>query len=194
MRAPCRGLPMTARSRSQAIAACTGASSSILTVDASRRHQWPVQSDGEGPSFGAGALYDVRGGQMTRTCQGRSVCCLYFKSSARYFCARCSISPESDGLERNRSWVTKQAALGAAIDGRAKLETVIRDEHRSQRRSVQSHRRRVLRSRLAGEQSAMPRNEDLAQSREVYPSATSIFSALSGRRQLVFRYRCYIWR
>lgn len=153
-------------SRSQAIAACTGASSSILTVDASRWHQWPVQSDGEGPSFGAaGALYGVRVGQMTRTCQRRSVCCLYFKSSARYFCASCSISPESGRLERNRSWVAKQAAIGAAIDGRAKLETVIRDEHRSQRRLVQSHRRRVLRSRLTGEQSAMPRNEDLAQSR-----------------------------
>jgi hypothetical protein len=56
----------------------------------------------------APALYDVHGGQMTRTCQRRSACCLYFKGSARYFCASCPIIPESERLERNRAWVAKQ--------------------------------------------------------------------------------------
>lgn len=56
----------------------------------------------------APALYEVQGGRMTRTCQRRSACCLYFKSSARYFCASCPIIPESERLERNRAWVAKQ--------------------------------------------------------------------------------------
>jgi hypothetical protein len=53
-------------------------------------------------------LYDVRGGQTTRTCQRRSACCLYFKSSARYFCASCPIITEFERLERNRAWVARQ--------------------------------------------------------------------------------------
>jgi hypothetical protein len=56
----------------------------------------------------APALYDVYGGQVARTCQRRSACCLYFKSNARYFCASCPIIPESERLERNRAWVAKQ--------------------------------------------------------------------------------------
>jgi hypothetical protein len=56
----------------------------------------------------APALYDVHGGHTTRTCQRRSACCLYFKSSARYFCASCPIIPEFERLERNRAWVAKQ--------------------------------------------------------------------------------------
>jgi hypothetical protein len=59
-------------------------------------------------SRAAPLLYAVRGGQLTRTCQRRSACCLYFKSSARYFCASCPIIPESERLERNRAWVAKQ--------------------------------------------------------------------------------------
>jgi hypothetical protein len=63
----------------------------------------------------APALYDVHGGQIARTCQRRSACCLYFKSSARYFCASCPIIPESERLERNRAWVAKQRAIGTTI-------------------------------------------------------------------------------
>ncbi|SRR5579871_1134366 len=54
-------------------------------------------------------LYDVSGGPIARTCQRRSACCLYFKSSTRYFCASCPIIPESERLERNRVWVAKQS-------------------------------------------------------------------------------------
>jgi hypothetical protein len=53
-------------------------------------------------------LYDVHRGQAVRTCQRRSACCLYFKNSARYFCASCPIIPESERLERNRAWVAEQ--------------------------------------------------------------------------------------
>ncbi len=53
-------------------------------------------------------LYAVHGGHIARTCQRRSACCLYFKSSTRYFCASCPIIPESERLERNRAWVEKQ--------------------------------------------------------------------------------------
>jgi hypothetical protein len=57
----------------------------------------------------APTLYDVHTDQTTRTCQRRGACCLYFKSRARYFCASCPIIPESERLQRNRDWVTKQA-------------------------------------------------------------------------------------
>jgi hypothetical protein len=53
-------------------------------------------------------LYAVHGGQIARTCQRRGACCLYFKSSTRYFCASCPIIMESERLERNRAWVEKQ--------------------------------------------------------------------------------------
>jgi hypothetical protein len=56
----------------------------------------------------APALYNVHGGQATRTCQRRSACCLYFKSGARSFCASCPIIPEFERLERNRAWVAKE--------------------------------------------------------------------------------------
>jgi hypothetical protein len=56
----------------------------------------------------APAMYAVQGGRNTRTCQRRSACCLYFKSSTRYFCASCPIIPESERLERNRAWVASQ--------------------------------------------------------------------------------------
>jgi hypothetical protein len=56
----------------------------------------------------APAMYAVQGGRNARTCQRRSACCLYFKSSTRYFCASCPIIPESERLERNRAWVEKQ--------------------------------------------------------------------------------------
>lgn len=56
----------------------------------------------------APALYHVQGGGNSRTCQRRSACCLYFKSSTRYFCASCPIIPESERLERNRAWVEEQ--------------------------------------------------------------------------------------
>jgi len=59
----------------------------------------------------APALYDVHGGQVVRTCQRRSACCLYFKSNARYFCASCPIIPESERLERNHAWVARQQPL-----------------------------------------------------------------------------------
>ena len=52
-------------------------------------------------------LYAVHSGEAVRTCQRRSACCLYFKSSTRYFCASCPIIPESERLERNRAWVAK---------------------------------------------------------------------------------------
>jgi hypothetical protein len=56
-------------------------------------------------------LYAVHGGETVRTCQRRSACCLYFKSSTRYFCASCPIIPESERLERNRAWVARQPLL-----------------------------------------------------------------------------------
>jgi hypothetical protein len=56
----------------------------------------------------APTLYAVQGGRNSRTCQRRSACCLYFKSSARHFCASCPIIPESERLERNRAWVASQ--------------------------------------------------------------------------------------
>jgi hypothetical protein len=56
----------------------------------------------------APAMYAVQGGRNARTCQRRSACCLYFKSSTRYFCASCPIIPESERLERNRTWVASQ--------------------------------------------------------------------------------------
>lgn len=59
----------------------------------------------------APAMYTVQGGRNSRTCQRRSACCLYFKSSARYFCASCPIIPEAERLERNRAWVASQPAL-----------------------------------------------------------------------------------
>jgi hypothetical protein len=59
----------------------------------------------------APVMYAVQGGRNARTCQRRSACCLYFKSSTRYFCASCPIIPESERLERNRVWVEQQPAL-----------------------------------------------------------------------------------
>ena len=56
----------------------------------------------------APTLYAVAGGRNARTCQRRSACCLYFKGSARHFCASCPIIPETERLERNRSWVASQ--------------------------------------------------------------------------------------
>jgi hypothetical protein len=56
-------------------------------------------------------LYAVHGGQTVQTCQRRSACCLYFKSSIRYFCASCPIIPEAERLERNRAWVARQPLL-----------------------------------------------------------------------------------
>ncbi len=59
-------------------------------------------------SRAAPLLYAVHDGQAVRTCQRRSACCLYFKSSTRYFCASCPIIPESERLERNRAWVARR--------------------------------------------------------------------------------------
>jgi len=50
-------------------------------------------------------LYEVQSGGVSRTCQKLGSCCLYFKISDRQFCASCPIIPESERLERNRSWV-----------------------------------------------------------------------------------------
>jgi hypothetical protein len=77
----------------------------------------------------APALYDVHGGQATRTCQRRSACCLYFKSSARYFCASCPIIPEFERLERNRAWVAEQLSEPRLTREQIKnLEAVTRRE------------------------------------------------------------------
>jgi hypothetical protein len=56
----------------------------------------------------APVMYTVQGGRNVQTCQRRSACCLYFKNSARHFCASCPIIPEYERLERNRAWVASQ--------------------------------------------------------------------------------------
>ena len=59
-------------------------------------------------------LYEVRCGEVARTCQRRAGCCLYFKSEGRPFCTSCPILPEAERLARNRAWIAKQppAMLG----------------------------------------------------------------------------------
>ena len=61
-------------------------------------------------------LYEVRCGEVARTCQRRAGCCLYFKSEGRPFCTSCPILPEAERLARNRAWVAKLPAsmLGVA--------------------------------------------------------------------------------
>jgi FhuF 2Fe-2S C-terminal domain len=61
-------------------------------------------------------LYEVRVGEVARTCQKRAGCCLWFKSEGRPFCTSCPIIPESERLAKNHAWVAKQppSALGVA--------------------------------------------------------------------------------
>jgi hypothetical protein len=61
-------------------------------------------------------LYEVRCGEVARTCQRRAGCCLYFKSEGRPFCTSCPIIPAAERLARNRAWVAKQppSTLGVA--------------------------------------------------------------------------------
>jgi hypothetical protein len=74
-------------------------------------------------SRAAPMLYVVRGGQLTRTCQKRSACCLYFKTSPRFFCASCPIIPEAERLERNRAWVAGQLLLEPPLNVTADLRS-----------------------------------------------------------------------
>jgi hypothetical protein len=59
-------------------------------------------------SRAAPRLYEVSSEGLARTCQVLRACCLYYKSPGRRFCANCPIIPESERLERNRTWVAAQ--------------------------------------------------------------------------------------
>ena len=56
----------------------------------------------------APAFYEVQSGGISRHCQRRSACCLYFKVTSREFCASCPIIPEAERLQRQRTWVAGQ--------------------------------------------------------------------------------------
>src|SRR5947209_20119731 len=60
-------------------------------------------------------LYEVRCGEVARTCQRRAGCCLYFKSEGRPFCTSCPILPEAERLARNAAWIAKQTASMRAV-------------------------------------------------------------------------------
>lgn len=53
-------------------------------------------------------MYVVEADGKQGVCQMRRLCCLWFKSGKRQFCASCPIIPADDRLERNRKWIAQR--------------------------------------------------------------------------------------
>ncbi|HWK40786.1 MAG TPA: (2Fe-2S)-binding protein [Croceibacterium sp.] len=48
--------------------------------------------------------YVVSAGSLSRVCQKRAACCLYYKGPAKHFCVSCPIIPREERLARNREF------------------------------------------------------------------------------------------
>lgn len=53
-------------------------------------------------------MYMIEADGRQGVCQMRRLCCLWFKSGKRQFCASCPIIPTNDRLERNRQWIAQR--------------------------------------------------------------------------------------